>query len=109
MGWLWFAVVMMALFIFGIGYVLYRLIDKHYALEEKLDNRCEAMNAKYNQNFDIFDARVDTVIEDLEYLDKCFKEDSERAGLAFAKIENKIGRLGVRLQVIEDENKNASE
>ena len=107
MGWLWFVIFVMALFIFGISYVLYRLIEKHYDLDQSTKEQIEVLTKRIDILFDRFyadEAIIDTHTEDLKYLDKCFKEDSERAGLAFAKIENRIRRLGLRIEKLEKGN-----
>lgn len=104
---LWIVIVLMALFIFGLSYVLYRLIEKHYGLDEYTKEQVEKLTKRIDILFDRFyadEAIIDTHTEDLKYLDKCAKEDAERSGLAFAKIENRIGRLGLRIEKLEKNN-----
>ena len=102
--WMWINIFFIWSVIAFAGYIFSKLVNRHFKLDEKVDDkylalarRIEELEKDEGQN----SISIDTLVEDLEYLDKCVKEDTERAGLAFVKIENRIGQLGMRIQKLE--------
>ena len=105
MTWVWINIFFIWSVLTFAGYTFTKLIDRHFELDEKVDDkylalvrRIEELEKAEGQN----SISIDTLVDDLEYLDKCVKEDTERAGLAFANMENRISRLGLRIEGIKE-------
>lgn len=102
--WMWINIFFIWSVIAFAGYIFSKLVNRHFKLDEKVDDkylalarRIEELERAEGQN----SMAIDTFVEDLKHLDNHIQKNEERSGLAFAKIENRLGQLGMKIQKLE--------
>ena len=110
MNWMWVNIFFIWSIIVFAGYIFSKLVDRHFKLEEKVDDkylalarRIEELEKAEGQN----SIAIDTLVEDFDTLNNHIKETEARAGKAFAGIANNMGRIGIQIQKLEKEFANS--